>query len=168
MGEVKFEDFQEKAIEGWNMSDDPQALEFQKLADAYLSKSPEEWEDTDLGRMFSLFEKIATLDTEVLLVEYVLPKAIAKRKELGPKHPEIQLMVKMIYESQKAVNQLEQMSVKQFARFYSSGFLAGDIGKMRAQDLNEQECEFIAEAVSIFAGYESYDALIEEELRYGR
>ena len=108
------------------------------------------------------------MDTDVLLTELILPKAIAKRMEYGASHPEIQLMVKMIYENQKMLSQFEDMSIKQFARFYSSSYLSGDISKLKARDLSEQQCEFIAEAVSIFGGYESNDALLEEDTRYGR
>ena len=168
MGEIKFEDFQEQALEKWNIADDPQAIEYQKLAETILSKTPEEWKDTDLGRMFSVLEDFITMDTDVLLTELILPKAIAKRMEYGASHPEIQLMVKIIYENQKMLSQFEDMSIKQFARFYSSSYLSGDNSKLKARDLSEQQCEFIAEAVSIFGGYESYDALLEEDTRYGR
>lgn len=168
MGEITFGDFQKQALEGWNITDDPQAVEYQKLAETILSKSPEEWEYTDLGRMFSVLEDFITMDTDFLLSELILPKAIAKRIEYGASHPEIQLMVKMIYENQKTLNQFEDMSVKQFARFYSSSYLSGDISKLKARDLSEQEREFVAEAISVFGGYESYDALLEEEARYGR
>ena len=168
MGVIKFEDFQEQALEKWNITDDPQAIEYQKLAETILSKTPEEWKDTDLGRMFSVLEDFITMDTDLLLTELILPKAIAKRMEYGASHPEIQLMVKMIYENQKMLSQFEDMSIKQFARFYSSSYLSGDISKLKARDLSEQQCEFIAEAVSIFGGYESNDALLEEDTRYGR
>ena len=168
MGTIKFEDFQEQSLEKWNIVDDPQATEYQKLAETILSKSPEEWKDTDWGRMFSVLEDYITMDTDVLLTELILPKAIAKRMEYGASHPEIQLMVKMIYENQKILSQFEDMSIKQFARFYSLSYLSGDMSKLKAHDFSEQQCEFIAEAVSIFAGYESYDALFEEDTRYGR
>lgn len=133
-----------------------------------LSKEPEEWENTDLGRMFALFENLATMDTDFILVEYILPKEIVKRIDLGASHPEVQLMVKMLYDNQKAVLQLDGLSVTQFARFYSSSYLSGNVAKLRARDFNEEECEFIAEAVAVFAGFGNYDNLVEEELRYGR
>jgi hypothetical protein len=44
-----------------------------------------------------------------LLAEYVLPKAICKRKALGANHPEIQLMVKFIYENQNILGQADGM-----------------------------------------------------------
>lgn len=168
MGEKKFDEFQEKALEGWNIVDAPQAAEYQKLAEAMLSKEPEEWENADLGRMFALFENLATMDTDFIFAEYILPKEIVKRIDLGASHPEVQLMVKMLYGNQKALLQLEGLSVTQFARFYSSSYLSGDVAKLKARDFNEKECEFIAEAMAVFAGFKNYDNLVEEELRYGR
>nr|WP_177297703.1 MerR family transcriptional regulator [uncultured Blautia sp.] len=172
MGKVKFEEFQNKAIEGWNIMDDPQSTEYAKLAETILSKSPEEWDNTDLGRMISSLESVLTLDVDLLLAEYVLPKAIIKKRNLGADHPDIQFMIKMIYENQNALGAVYgmegDMTVKQFSRFYSSSYLSGDVAKLKTRDYIKEECEFIAEAVAIFGGYKNYDELIEEELRYGR
>ena len=168
MGEIKFDDFQEKAIEGWNIVDDPQSAEYQKIAESYLSKTPEEFEDTDLGRILAFLEEIATMDTDKLLIEHVLPKAIVKRKALGPNHPDIQLILKLIYENQCGFLKDQTMNKKQFSRFYSSSFLCGDIAKMKTADFTEDECLFIAEAIAVFGGYDSYDSLLEEEAKYGR
>ena len=66
MGEIKFDEFQQQAIEGWNIIDDPKALEYQKIAEDYLSKTPEEFDQTDLGRMFTVLESISKMDTETL------------------------------------------------------------------------------------------------------
>ena len=44
--------------------------------------------------------------------------------------------------------------------------MAGDVAKLKAGEYSEEDCEFIAEAISIFGGY--YDELVEEEMRYGR
>ena len=168
MGEIKFDEFQEKAIEGWNIIDDPQSAEYQKIAESYLSKTPEEFEDTDLGRMLVFLENLATMDVDKLLTEYVIPKAIIKRKSLGPKHPDIQFLLKLIYENQNAFIEGETMTKKQFSRFYSSSYLCGDIAKMKSGDFSEDECLFIAEATAVFGEYENYTALLEEEAKHGR
>lgn len=172
MGEVKFDEFQKEALEGWNIVDDPQGAEYAKLAETMLSKSPEEWDNTDLGRMISSFESMMDLDIDLLLVEYVLPKAIVKRRNLGANHPDIQFMIKMIYENQNALGTVYGMegsiTVKQFSRFYSSSYLSGDVAKMKTRDYSKEECEFLAEAVSIFGGYKNYEELVEDELRHGR
>lgn len=172
MGDVKFEDFQNNAIDKWNISGDPQGEAYAQLAETILSKPTEEWDNSDLGRMISALEMIKTMDTDLLIAEHVLPKAICKRKALGANHPDIQLMVKLIYENQNALCQslgMEgEMNTKQFSRFYSSSFLAGDIAKIKTSEYTEEDCEFIAEAVSVFGGYKNYDELLEDELRHGR
>ena len=172
MGEVKFEDFQNNAIERWNISGDPQGELYAQLAETMLSKSNEEWNNSDLGRMLAALEMMKNTDLDLLLAEYVLPKVICKRKALGADHPEIQLMVKLIYENQNILGQAYgmegEMTIKQFSRFYSSSYLAGDVAKLKVGEYSKEECEFIAEAISIFGGYKNHDELVEEEMRYGR
>ena len=172
MGEVKFEDFQNNAIERWNISGDPQGESYAQLAETMLSKSNEEWNNSDLGRMLAALEMMKNTDLDLLLAEYVLPKVICKRKALGADHPEIQLMVKLIYENQNILGQAYgmegEMTIKQFSRFYSSSYLAGDVAKLKAGEYSEEDCEFIAEAISIFGGYKNHDELVEEEMQYGR
>lgn len=172
MGDVKFEDFQNDAIERWNISGDPQAETYAQLAENVLSKSTEEWDNSDFGCMLSALEMMKNIDLDLLLAEYVLPKAICKRKALGANHPEIQLMIKIIYENQNALGEAygmeEEMTIKQFSRFYSSSYLAGDVAKLKTSEYSEEDCEFIADAVSIFGGYKNHDELVEKELRYGR
>ena len=172
MGEVKFEDFQNNAIERWNISGDPQGESYAQLAETMLSKSNEEWNNSDLGRMLAALEMMKNTDLDLLLAEYVLPKVICKRKAMGADHPEIQLMVKLIYENQNILGQAYgmegEMTIKQFSRFYSSSYLAGDVAKLKAGEYSEEDCEFIAEAISIFGGYKNHDELVEEEMQYGR
>lgn len=168
MGEMRIDDFQEKALEGWNMANDPQVAEYQKVAEAFLTKPQEEIDNSDLGRLLVMLEQIASMDTSFLMAQQVLPAEIVKRKDLGANHPEIQLIVKMLYDSIRTVKQLEDMSTAQFARFCSSSYLSGDIANMVSNGFSKEESEFIAEALSIFGGFESYAALLEEEAHYGR
>ena len=136
MGEVKFEDFQNDAIEKWNISADPQGEAYAQLAETILSKSAEEWDNSDLESMLSVLEIIKSMDSDLLLAEYVLPKAICKRKTLGANHPDIQLMVKLIYENHTALCRAQGMegetTIKQFSRSYSSSYLAGDVAKLKS------------------------------------
>ena len=172
MGEMKVKELQENALEGWNIVDDTQGLEYAKLADTVLSKSPEDWDNSDLARMISSFESITTLGVDVCLVEHVLIKEIVKRKHLGADHSDIQFMLKLIYENIDALGSecevKKNMTVKQFSRYYSSSYLVGDIAKVHSRDYSQEEREFIAEVVAIFGGYRNYKELIEEELKYGR
>lgn len=169
IGEIKFDEFQSKAIDGWNIDGDSQGESYAKLAEIMISQSPEERENTDWGCLLSGLEPLLTLDIDVLLVEHVLPKTILKRKSLGADHPDIQFMIKLIYENQNALvsgSIDDGMTVKQFSRFYSSSYLFGDIAKLK--EYSKDECEFIAEAVAIFGGYKSFNELLEDELHYGK
>lgn len=60
------------------------------------------------------------------------------------------------------------MPVKLFARLYSSSYLAGDISKLKTGDYTKEDCEFIADAVSVFGGYKNFNELYEAELMHGR
>lgn len=172
MGDVKFDDFQNNAIDSWNITGDPESETYAQLAETILSKSAEEWDNSDLGRMLSVLEMLKNMDPDLIIAEYVLPKAICERKALGANHPDIQLMVKLMFENQNALCQsldMEgNMDAKQFSRLFSSSFLNGDIAKIKTREYSEEDCEFIADAISVFGGYKNYNDLLEDELRYGR
>lgn len=174
MGDVKFEDFQRDAIDKWNILEDPQGESYAKFVDMIINKVPEEWDNSNLGQMISMIEMIETIDIDFLLAEYVLPKAICKRKSLGANHPDIQLMVKIMYENFndlcKSQDREIETPVKLFARLYSSSYLVGDISKLKLKtgDYTEEDCEFIADAISVFGGYKNFNELYEDELMHGR
>ena len=96
MGEMKFEEFQQNAMERWNINDNPQEVEYAKLVDTILSKPVEEWEKSDLGRLLFVLKSMVQIDNDSILADYVLPRAIVKRQRLGANHPDIQFLVKLI------------------------------------------------------------------------
>ena len=61
MGEMKFDDFQKQALDGWNIESNPEVAEFQKLGETLLTMTPEEFEETDLGRMIVALKKLLSL-----------------------------------------------------------------------------------------------------------
>lgn len=172
IGEIRSDEFQKEVQKAWSIANDSKGMEYARLAETMLSKSAEEWENSDLGCFFSVLESVMTMDIDTLLAEYVLPKAIIKRRHLGAAHPDIQSLVKLIYESYN--NYFDEcgikskMSVKNFSRYYASGYLAGDIAKLKTRELTQEECEFIIQAVAIFGGFNNYDELIEAEQKYDR
>ena len=171
-GKMNFNEFQQVALERWNIYDDSQGAEYAKIADTILSKPASKWEKSDLGRVVSMAESVMQMDNDLLLAEYVLPRAIVKRQHLGANHPDIQCLVKLIYENQNSImsdfDKDVTLTKQQFARFYSTSYMSGDIASLKATDFNEEDCRFIAEAVSFFGGFENYDALIDAERHYGR
>ena len=174
MGEVKCEEFQNDVVEKWNIMNDTKGGEYEKLVKTLLSQPEEETASGDLQTLFSGFGdslgEIFSLDIDYLLMEYVLPKAIVKRRDLGANHLQIRFMFKMIYDNLKQkIKEIDpeiskEMSIKQFAHYYSSSYMAGDVAKLKGLEFTKEECEFIANAVSVFAGYKNYNELLEDEL----
>ncbi len=160
MGTVRFDDFYEKSLSEWNLSNDPQTEQYCAIADMILTKPQEEWENKDLGRLLDFFGSLDLSDTnmEAILNEHILIKALVKRISLGSTHPEVQLIVKLIFENQKELSSaFEEMTPKQFARLYSSSYLSGDIARLRENNYGKAGCEFAADAVAIFGGYSGYN-----------
>ena len=155
MGTVRFDDFHEKSLNEWNMNSNPLIEKYQAIADTVLTKPQEEWQDTDLGRILSLLEDLYSgeFDVDFLITIQLLPKAIVKRMSLGVAHPEVQMLVKIIYENLIDSNpEVKDMTKQQFTRFYSSSFISGDIARANERVLGKEGCIFIADAVAVFGG----------------
>lgn len=162
MGSVNFDDFQKRSLDEWNMNNSPEAKAVADLVNNYLSMPEDEFQDTQIGKVLQFFEQldISEMSAEKKLVHIYLPRAIANRKNFGANHPEVQLLVKMYYD--ELVMQDEEFSSIQkdaFARHIVSQFKAGDGGKMNRITFGEEECDFIADAIAVFGGYENYDSI---------
>ena len=119
MGTITFEEFQEKALNQWNVNSDPKAKKYQEIADLILNTPEDELKDTDIGRLFEflieLQEQMSDMDS--LFIEKVIPNEIIKRIENGPEDEEVQLLVKMMYENR--ISSISDMAESQFAVSYT-------------------------------------------------
>lgn len=160
MGSVTFGEFYEKSLNEWNVNSDPEAKNYKELADLILNTPEDEFQDTDIGRLFEflqgLQEKISNIDS--LMMEKVIPLEILKRKENGPADAEIQLLVKMLYENRiSSFQEMGNMTKKQFVQFESSSYMSGDVARMKEREYGKESCLFIADAIAVFGGYSCYD-----------
>ena len=157
MGTITFEEFQEKALNQWNVNSDPKAKKYQEIADLILNTPEDELKDTDIGRLFEflieLQEQMSDMDS--LFIEKVIPNEIIKRIENGPEDEEVQLLVKMMYENR--ISCISDMAKSQFVRFESSSYISGDIARMHEKEYGKDGCRFIADAIAVFGGYSCYD-----------
>ena len=157
MGTITFEEFQEKALNQWNVNSDPKAKKYQEIADLILNTPEDELKDTDIGRLFEflieLQEQMSDMDS--LFIEKVIPNEIIKRIENGPEDEEVQLLVKMMYENR--ISSISDMAKSQFVRFESSSYISGDIARMHEKEYGKDGCRFIADAIAVFGGYSCYD-----------
>lgn len=162
MGTITFEEFREKSLNEWNVNNDPVAKQCQEILDKLLNTPEDELEATDLGKILVLFQELqfGVQNSEKYLADLILPKAIVNRKHLGVTHPEIQLLVKLIYENRIEISpELKNMTLNQFVRFESSSYISGDIALFNQRKYGKVECEFIANAIAVFGGYSSYEAI---------
>ena len=157
MGTITFEEFQEKALNQWNVNSDPKAKKYQEIADLILNTPEDELKDTDICRLFEflieLQEQMSDMDS--LFIEKVIPNEIIKRIENGPEDEEVQLLVKMMYENR--ISSISDMAKSQFVRFESSSYISGDIARMHEKEYGKDGCRFIADAIAVFGGYSCYD-----------
>lgn len=157
MGTIRFEEFYEKSLHEWNFDGDKELSFFQEIADKYLTLSPDKFEKSDIGKMLYLIEQMQNYP-EAFMKSYILPKEIVKRKSLGASHPEVQLLVKMMYENKvESFPEFNDMTINQFVRLESSSYKVGDIARFNEQNFGIEGCSFIADAIAVFGGYQWYN-----------
>lgn len=159
---VPFEEFHEESLDRWNVNSDPGLKRCAELADLILDTPEDRMEDADIERLSSFMlevqERISNIDA--LFAEKVLPQEILKRKDRGPADAEVQLLVKLLYENRvQSLHEVQELTQKQFARLEASGYMNGDVARLHEQDHGKEGCRFIADAIAVFGGYESYDGI---------
>lgn len=157
MGSVKFDEFYEKSLNEWNVNNSKDDKIYLEIADKYLNLSTEEFDKSDLGKIFKILEMLQN-NPDFIVEGYLLPREIGKRKNLGVNHPEVQLLVKMLYETRlRNIPGYSEMSLNQFVRFETSSYKNGDVSRMNELNFGKDECDFIADAIAVFGGYKNYD-----------
>lgn len=164
-GTINCNEFKERAIEGWNINEEPRIAQMQEINESILSKPSEELDVNDVRGMLEFFKNLTDEEMKVVMTEKVLLDLISNKRSLGSQHIEIQLLVKCIYENQ--IFNLEgfnKMTEEQFARIYSSSFVCGDIARNKETYWGKEVCEFIADAFAVFGGYTGYKEIEEKGL----
>lgn len=157
MGTVKFEDFQEKALEGWNVNTIPQGNEAKAIFDNLMNLPEDQWGETEAGQeLLFLTQLVEQLkDPTIILASEILPREIIKRAELGADHPEVQLLVKILYDTLHESD--PEVTPRQYGRLGSSAYMEGDIGLVSQKRFGVEGCAFLADAIAVFGGFRDYD-----------
>lgn len=157
MGAVKFEDFQDRALESWNVNAIPQGNEAKNIFDNLLNLPEDQWGETEAGRvvlfMSQLIEQLK--NPTIIMVSEIMPREIIKRAEMGAGHPEVQLLVKILYDAMREAD--PEMTPLQYGRLGSSAYMEGDIGLASQKRFGVEGCAFLADAIAIFGGFKDYD-----------
>ena len=162
IGSMTYQKYQENAFNGWNINNDTDDSMQHDLYDLISSLSSlSELNISDESKASILSEKLKRVISEyVSEAKYTLYiDDLKKRKELGPDHPEVQLLIKLFYEA-SLESEPQPRDLQHFARNAAAPFIWGDISELYAADLGKETCEFIANAIAIFAGYKNFSEII--------
>lgn len=157
IGKITFKEYQENALENWNVNSDPEIRKGQEIIDKVIKWNDE---NIDEDEFFQVMEYAMKLDEKLsnkdaLFLESVLPREILKRKKNGPADTEVQLLVKMLYENNSSL--VSDMTKDFFVRCASSCYMVGDVAKIHEQEFGKEGCRFIADAIAVFGGYSCYE-----------
>lgn len=159
MGSVKFDDFYEKVLNEWNVNEDPKAKRYKGLLEICLNTPEREFKNADIEKMFEFLQELQEVmsNIDVIMREKIIPLEILKRQEKGATDQEVQLLVKILYENRIcSVPELGRMTKNEFVRFEAASYLFGDVAKMKEREYGKKGCEFIANAIAVFGGYNCY------------
>lgn len=159
IGDMKFKEFQEYALDNWNVNSNPNVKKYKNIIDTMLNSSDDglsEKETVQVTKyMMELEEQLSNKDA--IFLDRVLPNEILKRKAYGPADTEVQLLVKMMYEN---CNELKSNVTKDiFVRYGASSFMYGDLAKLREKAIGKEGCRFIADAIAVFGRYSCYEEI---------
>ncbi len=150
MGSMKFEEFIQYVHETWNVNSDPQIGMLQQMTEKFLKRPEVEWTEEDLNH---LMESMGGLEIDTLLTMNDLHNELAKRKNLEVFHPEVQTIVKVLYDySCKYIfsEYLDVFTPQKFADHIGNSFTDGDIALINEKEYGKDACQFIAKAIKYF------------------
>jgi hypothetical protein len=136
-----------------------------RLAEIMLSEDLSSISDVDVGRIFEqLIEMLKPGSKMYCAVELnVLLQGLVDRSNYQPRDPKIQTLVELIHEHFVRTTEFDfEITPKMFARQFSHAFVQGDQGVLMAKRYGSSGCAFAADAIAIYGGYDSYQALCDE------
>ena len=88
-----------------------------------------------------------------------------KRNEMQVAQEGTQMLVRMLFESQKEMYpEAREMSEEEFARKYLGKHTLGRLNALYGDAYTEEGADFVADAVAKFGGFESYVSVLKKEV----
>ena len=168
VGSVRYEDFIRQTRENWNFYNKP-------MVEPYLSAMNEvfQTDDTDCNENdFGKLEKLASLlnhfqETQITCTMNAYYQIIAEMRGLDYKSKPVQTVVRLLYHFMREQNVTQEseetFNPYIFAKYTAPFFLDGsDIAKINHLNYGKESCQFIAEAIAYFGGYQTMQELYEK------
>lgn len=160
LGNMTFKEFQENALQNFNLNNMPIINDNIDFYNKIISEDFDinNLKDDEIGCLFKMildFSKILNDEKYkkgFLIEQYELE--IIKRMSNGIESIEVQTLVSLIYDAILEIYD-EQITKEQFGRIHGSQYLYGLVAEQTIKKYGLKECQFIAVAFAVFAGYKN-------------
>ena len=158
IGSMKFNDFLEYARANWNFYDDPRSAPFMQTADTLISKTPQEWSPDDMERVLEMFKNLGGEKMMHLYALHGYYQIISDMRDLDYRCDTVQRVVRLLYKYLVEHNtepELEgKITPRLIAKYTAPSFLGGDIALQLEHNYGKEGCQFIAQALAYYGGYD--------------
>ena len=160
LGSVTWDQYYNKIINEWNIHTNSQSKDMMQDINTVMDVMEN---GANQNNVLSLLVRMSKMECSPeqfisgLLNESII-KHIIRKKDKGADHPEIQMLVSMLYEEYLSfVDPDLEVNPQKYGRIMSSPYVAGDISLVHKQKYGEENCLFIADAIAIFGGYKDFN-----------
>ena len=177
MGSIKFEDFLKYSCESLSIDVDSQSAimyeiiqyaiskhntewdneNIQQLFENILAKSESEWNDDDMLSIVEFFTNILVENNpESMFMLQSYWKKLAALSHYEASHPEVQAVVKKMYDFEKNTLFYEHSNTitpQWYAQHVPNYFIGSDIANLNEKNLGKSNCEFIVKAIKYFGDH---------------
>lgn len=161
---IPFDEFLEQNKSEWNT--DLFSDEYLKLIDKVVGRNSKSITANDIDNLFASLQVDDESEMiQAAILDSALLELIAKRSNLSPSHPEVQLLVSFLYENlcEKIVKGKASWNKDTFVKLYTLTLIGGDLAKAHIDKLGREGCRFASDAIAIFCGYSNIVEAIEGE-----
>ena len=160
LGRITWNEYHNRIINEWNIHTNAQSKDMIEDINSVIDVIENGANENNLLSLLVRLSKTECSPEKFasgLLNESII-KHIIRKKDKGADHPEIQMLVSMLYEEylSSADPDLE-VNPQKYGRIMSSAYVVGDISLIDKQKYGEENCLFIADAIAIFGGYENFE-----------
>ena len=160
LGRVTWDEYYNKIINEWNVHTNSQSKDMMKDINAVMDVMEN---GANQDNVLSLLVRMSEMEcsseqfVSILLKDSII-KHIIRKKAKGANHPEIQMLVSILYEEYSSFADPDlEVNPQNYGRIMSSTYVAGDISLINKQKYGEENCLFIADAMAIFGGYRDFN-----------
>lgn len=149
---ISFQQFKEQCLKKWNIHENHNMNNIYDIIHKILDNSIDHINHEDLLTIVKMLSAFGNMNA-VMIHGYT--SELVKRKHLNVNHPEVQLIVGMLYDKYNEVfNEYHiQMNKQQFVKYVSPVFVIGDIHLLQEKNYGKDGCEFIFKALTYFGQY---------------